>query len=91
MIESCVWSDPFIELQMWTRLTYMAFDTKQHPLVVRCSAQALKFAVSGSQSVSKVKSDRLVSKVNNDRTVAKSTMTGQGPLSEQKSPKEAVW
>lgn len=49
MIEECKWMDKFIELQLWTRTTYLAFEQKQHDLVVRCSKKALRFAVTGTQ------------------------------------------
>ncbi|XP_076434592.1 cilia- and flagella-associated protein 46-like isoform X2 [Babylonia areolata] len=50
MVEKSDWSDRFIELQMWVRLTYLAFETgTMHNLVMRCSNQALKFATQGTQ------------------------------------------
>ncbi|XP_071090002.1 cilia- and flagella-associated protein 46-like [Haliotis cracherodii] len=48
MVEDCKWSDKFIELQIWSRLTYQAYLIKHHNLVMRCSKHALKFAVGGT-------------------------------------------
>jgi len=53
MIEECKWSDKFVELQLWTRLTYLSYLQKNHALVNRCSKNALKFAVAGTQSKGK--------------------------------------
>lgn len=49
MIEYCAWTDRFIELQLWTRITSLAYDNKMHNLVVRCSQFALRYAKSGTQ------------------------------------------
>jgi len=43
MVEECRWTDKFVELQLWTHLTSLAYDQKQHALVVRCSKKALRF------------------------------------------------
>lgn len=50
MVDECKWTDKFVELQMWTQLTSLAYDQKLHALVVRCSKNALKFATAGTQS-----------------------------------------
>lgn len=50
MVEKSHWPDHFIELQLWTRLTYLAFETgTQHSLVLRCSNKALHFSQHGTQ------------------------------------------
>ncbi|XP_069140158.1 cilia- and flagella-associated protein 46-like isoform X2 [Argopecten irradians] len=48
-LEECTWSDKFMELQMWTRLTSLAYTQKLHAIVVRCSKQAIRFATVGTQ------------------------------------------
>ncbi|KAL4232411.1 Cilia and flagella associated protein 46 [Mactra antiquata] len=53
MVEECKWSDKFVELQLWTQLTSLAFDQKMHQLVIRCSKKALRFASSGTQPKNK--------------------------------------
>ncbi|XP_065923991.1 cilia- and flagella-associated protein 46 isoform X6 [Magallana gigas] len=49
MIEECKWSDKFVELQLWTRLASLSYQSKNHQLVVRCSKKALRFATVGTQ------------------------------------------
>ena len=49
MVEECKWTDKFIELQLWTRLSLLAYDQKMHILVMRCSKKALRFASAGTQ------------------------------------------
>lgn len=49
MIEECKWSDKFVELQLWTRLGSLSYQSKNHQLVVRCSKKALRFATVGTQ------------------------------------------
>ncbi|XP_052099636.1 cilia- and flagella-associated protein 46-like isoform X4 [Mytilus californianus] len=49
MIEECKWADKFVELQLWARLTYLSYLQKNHTLVMRCSKNALRFAVTGTQ------------------------------------------
>ncbi|CAG2203029.1 Cilia- and flagella-associated protein 46 [Mytilus edulis] len=53
MIEECKWADKFVELQLWARLTYLSYLQKNHTLVMRCSKNALRFAVTGTQSKGK--------------------------------------
>ncbi|XP_060072788.1 cilia- and flagella-associated protein 46-like [Ylistrum balloti] len=48
-LDECTWSDKFMELQMWTRLTSLAYAQKLHAIVVRCSKQAIRFATVGTQ------------------------------------------
>ena len=49
MVEECRWTDKFVELQLMTRLTSLAYDQKLHNLVIRCSKRALRFATVGTQ------------------------------------------
>ena len=49
MVKGCQWTDHLVELQLWTRLTFLAFEAKEHPLVVTCAKMALSFAESGTQ------------------------------------------
>lgn len=53
MVEECKWTDKFVELQLWTQLTSLSYDQKQHNLVVRCSKKALRFASGGTQPKTK--------------------------------------
>lgn len=53
MVEQCRWSDKFVELQLWTHLTSLAYDQRAHNLVIRCSKKALRFASSGTQPKNK--------------------------------------
>ena len=56
MVEKSHWSDHFIELQLWTRLTALAFEAGTlHNLVMRCSNKALRFAAHGTQSRARIK------------------------------------
>ncbi|OWF46298.1 Tetratricopeptide repeat protein 40 [Mizuhopecten yessoensis] len=48
-LDECTWSDKFMELQMWTRLTSLSYIQKLHAIVVRCSKRALRFATVGTQ------------------------------------------
>ncbi|XP_052228420.1 cilia- and flagella-associated protein 46-like isoform X3 [Dreissena polymorpha] len=49
MVEECKWLEKFVELQLWTQLTSLAYDQRLHPLVLRCSKKALRFASGGTQ------------------------------------------
>ena len=49
MIENCQWSDALVELQLWTRLAYLAYDVKQHEVVARCAKMALEIGERGTQ------------------------------------------
>ncbi|KAK6186277.1 hypothetical protein SNE40_008346 [Patella caerulea] len=49
MVENCRWTEKFIELQLWTKLTYLSFTQKQHTLVIKCSEKALRFVNVGTQ------------------------------------------
>ncbi|ESP03735.1 hypothetical protein LOTGIDRAFT_237561 [Lottia gigantea] len=49
LVENCRWTEKFIELQLWSKLTFLSFDQKQHSLVLKCSEKALRFAVVGTQ------------------------------------------
>lgn len=49
MVENTKWTDKFLELQIWTRLTSMAFESHNHHLVMLCSKKALRFSAMGTQ------------------------------------------
>ena len=49
MVEMCGWTDRLVELQLWTRLAYIAFENRNHEVVCKCASQALKFAQQGTQ------------------------------------------
>ena len=49
MIEDAKWPDKFVELQLWARLTYLAYESKLHNMVVLSSKKALRFAAHGTQ------------------------------------------
>ncbi|XP_053406399.1 cilia- and flagella-associated protein 46-like [Mercenaria mercenaria] len=53
MVEECRWTDKFVELQLWSHLTSLAYDQKMHSLVMRCSKKALRFATTGTQPKTK--------------------------------------
>ena len=44
MVERCDWSDHFVELQLWIRLTALAFEDSLHTVVMHCSGKALNLA-----------------------------------------------
>ncbi|XP_072177207.1 cilia- and flagella-associated protein 46-like [Diadema setosum] len=43
MVEQCQWPDPSVELQVWSRLTYLAYKARNHSLVMRCASKATAF------------------------------------------------
>ncbi|GFO25849.1 cilia- and flagella-associated protein 46-like [Plakobranchus ocellatus] len=49
MIQDAKWPDKFVELQLWARLTYLAYEAHLHNMVVLCSKKALRFAAQGTQ------------------------------------------
>ena len=49
LIEKCAWTDRLVELQLWTRLAYLAFDNREHNTVLRAAAKALYFGDKGTQ------------------------------------------
>ena len=49
MVAGCEWTDRLIELQLWARLTFLAYETRDHSTVARCAAQALAFSETGTQ------------------------------------------
>ncbi|XP_060585472.1 cilia- and flagella-associated protein 46-like isoform X2 [Ruditapes philippinarum] len=53
MVEECRWTDKFVELQLWSHLTSLAYDQKMHSLVIRCSKKALRFVATGTQPKNK--------------------------------------
>ena len=51
MIENCQWTDSLIELQLWTKLAYLAFDVKQHEVVARSATKALEIGEMKSRKI----------------------------------------
>ncbi|CAG5128471.1 unnamed protein product, partial [Candidula unifasciata] len=49
MVEFAKWTDKFVELILWTRLTFLAFELHIHTLVMQCSSKALRFSALGTQ------------------------------------------
>ncbi|XP_041476710.1 cilia- and flagella-associated protein 46-like isoform X5 [Lytechinus variegatus] len=43
LVEQCQWPDPSVELQVWSRLAYLAYKSRNHSLVMRCAAKAMAF------------------------------------------------
>ncbi|KAL9983920.1 hypothetical protein ACROYT_G006166 [Oculina patagonica] len=46
MVDGCQWSDSLVELQMWSRLSVLAFNAENHSLVLHCGQRAVAFAES---------------------------------------------
>ena len=46
LVDSCQWSDSLVELQMWSRLSVLAFNAENHSLVLHCGQRAVAFAES---------------------------------------------
>ena len=46
LVDSCQWSDSLVELEMWSRLSVLAFDSENHRLVMDCGQRAVAFAES---------------------------------------------
>ena len=44
MVDGCQWSDGLVELQMWSRLSVLAFNADNHSLVLHCGQRAVEFA-----------------------------------------------
>lgn len=44
MVDGCHWSDGLVELQMWSRLSVLAFNADNHSLVLHCGQRAVEFA-----------------------------------------------
>ncbi|XP_052771669.1 cilia- and flagella-associated protein 46-like isoform X4 [Mya arenaria] len=76
MVEECRWSEKFVELQLWTQLTFLAYDQHMHNLVLRCSAKALRFAASGTQPKTR-KIDGHMQMVENEMLSFSSGLLGQ--------------
>ncbi|XP_077992013.1 cilia- and flagella-associated protein 46-like isoform X2 [Glandiceps talaboti] len=55
MVGNCTWSDPLVELQIWTRLTELAFAARNHQLVMKCSGKALDFDAERNNAAPKMK------------------------------------
>ena len=43
MVENCQWSDRLVELEMWSRLAVLAFNSDTHTLVMQCGQKAVNF------------------------------------------------
>ena len=48
MVDACKWTDKLIELQLWTRLAYVAFEARDHALTSHTALKALRFADIGT-------------------------------------------
>ena len=46
LVDGCQWSDNLVELQMWSRLSVLAFNAENHSLVLHCGQRAVAFAES---------------------------------------------
>lgn len=46
LVDGCQWSDNLVELQMWSRLSVLAFNAENHSLVLHCGQRAVVFAES---------------------------------------------
>ena len=57
ILEGCEWSDPLIELRLWTKLAYLAYNGKAHKIVVQCALKALEFAGTHSADKALAKSE----------------------------------
>ena len=44
MVGDCEWTDKLVELQLWTRLAYLAYTDKDHDSVMKASQKAMRFA-----------------------------------------------
>ncbi|CAH3151990.1 unnamed protein product [Porites lobata] len=44
LVDACQWSDSLVELQMWSRLSVLAFNAENHSLVLHCGQKAVAFA-----------------------------------------------
>jgi hypothetical protein len=49
MVANPEWTDHLVELQLWTKLTFLAFQAHNHSVVVQCAEKALGFASTGTQ------------------------------------------
>lgn len=46
LADGCQWTDNLVELQMWSRLSVLAFNAENHSLVLHCGQRAVAFAES---------------------------------------------
>ena len=53
LIEAARWTDRLVELQLWTRLCFYAFEAKDHEITTTCALKALEFAGKATSSRSK--------------------------------------
>ena len=44
LIEAAQWTDRLVQLQLWTRLCFYAFEAKDHDITGTCALKALEFA-----------------------------------------------
>ena len=44
MVESSIWSDRLVELEIWSRLAVLAYNQENHQLVLQCGEKAMVFA-----------------------------------------------
>ncbi|XP_058652539.1 cilia- and flagella-associated protein 46-like isoform X3 [Onychostoma macrolepis] len=51
MASSCQWSDPVVELYVWTQLALFAHQTQDHDLVLTCTHNALQLEQNAAQRV----------------------------------------
>ncbi|XP_026079139.1 cilia- and flagella-associated protein 46 [Carassius auratus] len=51
MASGCQWSDPLVELYVWTRLALFAHHTQDHELVLTCTHNALQLEQKAAQRV----------------------------------------
>ena len=43
MVGSCVWSDDFVALEIWSRLAVLTCHADNHQLVMECGQKAMAF------------------------------------------------
>ncbi|XP_070541399.1 cilia- and flagella-associated protein 46-like isoform X2 [Ptychodera flava] len=55
MVDNCEWSDALIELQIWSRLSELAFAARNHQIVMKCSNKALDFDPERNNAAPKMK------------------------------------
>ena len=46
LVDGCQWTDNLAELQMWSRLSVLAFNADNHSLVLQCGQRAVAFTES---------------------------------------------
>ncbi len=53
LIAEATWSDELVELQLWTKLAYLALEAKDHNVVTTATGKALQLAESNSLTKTK--------------------------------------